>query len=104
MLYYRGELERKGLNELWYRGKGRYIPIHELAFKLCADFSQVIPAVHALTSCDYSSDADTKAAALQANPVVYLKSFESLIPMFDFKAQAQRTESYLFQVFKKQKL
>ena len=67
------ELERKSLNELWFQwfqAIGRYIPIHKLALKLGADFCKVIPAVHALTGCDYSSKAGTKAAALKANPVV----------------------------------
>ena len=105
MLYYWRELERKGINELWFpwfQAIGRYIPIHKLALKLGADFCKVIPAVHALTGCDYSSKAGTKAAALIANPVVYLKCFGSLIPMYDFKAQVQNAESYLCQVFKKQ--
>ena len=57
--------------------------------KLGADFCKVISAVHALTSCDNSSKAGTKAAALKAKPVVYQKGFGSVIPMFDFKAQAQ---------------
>ena len=50
-----------------------------------------------MTGCDYSSTADTKAAAInaKANAVVYLKAFGSLIPMFDFKAQAKNAESYL---------
>ena len=112
MLYYWRELERKGLNELWFpwyelwfpwfQAIGRYIPIHKLALKLGADFCKVAPAVHALTGCDYSSKAGPKAAALKANPVVYLKCFGSLIPMYDFKAQVQNAESYLCQVFKKQ--
>ena len=58
--------------------------------------------MHALTGCDYSSDADTKAAALKANAGVYLKGFGSLIPMYDFKAQVQNAKSHLCQVFKKQ--
>ena len=87
-----------GHNELWFpwfQAIGRYIPIHKLALKLGADFCKVIPAVHALTGCDYSSKAATKAAALKANPVVYLKCFGSLIPIYDFKAQVQNAESYL---------
>ena len=48
--------------------------------------------------------AGTKAAALKADPepVVYQKGFGSVIPMFDFKAQAQNAGSYLCQIFKKQ--
>ena len=105
MLYNWSELERKGLNELWFlwfQAIERCIPIQKLAIKLGADFCKVIPAVHALTGCDYSSKAGTKAAALRANPVVYLNCFGSLIPNFDFKAQVQNAESYLCQVFKKQ--
>ena len=71
-----------GHNELWFpwfQAIGRYIPIHKLALKLGADFCKVTPAVHALTGCDYSSKAGTKAAALKANPVVYLKCFGSFI-------------------------
>ena len=97
MLYYWRELEIKGLNELWFQAIGRCIPIHKLALKLGADFCKVLPAVHALTGCDYSSKAGIKAAALKANPVVYLKDFGSLTPMYDFKAQVQNAESYLCQ-------
>ena len=65
MLYNWSELERKGLNELWFlwfQAIERCIPIQKLALKLGADFCKVIPAVHALTGCDYSSKAGTKAA------------------------------------------
>ena len=41
MLYYWSELERKCLNELLFKAIGRYITIHKLALKLCADFSKV---------------------------------------------------------------
>ena len=58
--------------------------------------------MHALTGCYYSSDADTKTAALKANPGVYRKGFGSLIPMYDFKAQVQNAKSHLCQVFKNQ--
>ena len=109
MMYYWRELERKGLNELWFawfQAIGYYIPIHKLTLKLGADFCKVIPAVHTLTGCDYSSKAGTKEGALKANPVVtvYLKCFGSLIPMYDFKAQVQNAESYLCQVFKNKQL
>ena len=72
--------------------------------KLGADFCKVISAVHALTGCDNSSKAGTKTAALKVDPgpVVYQDGFGSVIPMFDFKAQAQNAESYLCQIFKKQ--
>ena len=68
MLYNLKELESKGLNELWFpwfQAIGRCIPIHKLALKLGANFCKVIPAVHALTGCDYSSKAGEKAAALK---------------------------------------
>ena len=56
MLYYWRELQRKGLNELWFQAIGRYIPAHKLALNLGADFCKVISAEHVLTSCDYSSN------------------------------------------------
>jgi len=40
------------------------IPIHVLAENLC----QVLPAVHVLTGCDYTSKIGTKHAALMTNP------------------------------------
>ena len=71
-LYYWREFGRKDLNELWFswlQAIERYIPIHKLAVKLGADFCKVLPAVHALTGCDYSSKTGTKAVVLKANPV-----------------------------------
>ena len=53
----------------WLQAIERYIPIHKLALKLGADFCKVLPAVHALNGCDYSSKTGTKAVVLKANPV-----------------------------------
>ena len=79
LLFYWDVLHEKGLYELWLKaGSGnstKYIPIHSLASDKGPDLCKVLPAVHTLTGCDYTSKVGTKQAALKANPVDYLQGF-----------------------------
>ena len=53
MLYNWRELERKGLNELWFpwfQAVGRCIPIHKLAIKLGADFQLYMLCLAVITA------------------------------------------------------
>ena len=53
----------------------RLIPLHVMAVKVGKSVCEVLPATHALTSCDISSKFGTKAAGINAEPVLYLKDF-----------------------------
>ena len=68
--------------ELWIRGgigeSVRYIPIHTLAIRMGWPLCEELPAMHALTGCDTTSNVGTKPAALKANPAAYLKDFEEV--------------------------
>jgi len=70
--YYWNKLKSEGLEELWIktgvRDTSRYVPVHDRAGKIGRGLCQVLPAVHTLTGCDYTSKFGTKHAALKANP------------------------------------
>ena len=92
-----------GIEELWVtagiRDSSRYIPVHILALQLGEPTCNVLPAVHTLTGCDYTSKFGTKSAALKANPVAFLKNFGRLD--VNIKDQFKLAEEYLVQVKKK---
>ena len=77
----------------------RYIPLHSLTSHAGSDLCKVLPALHTLTACDYTSKVGTKPASLKAKPISYLKDFGSSRngPSED---EITRVESYLVQVYK----
>lgn len=79
LMCYWSEMNAHGLEELWVKtgvaDSTRYIPIHILARKIGRDLHQVLPAVHTLTGCDYTSKVGTKHAALMVNPETHLNDF-----------------------------
>jgi len=79
MVYYWNVLQSHGLSELWVKaGIGystRFVPIHVLAAQIGENSCQVLPAVHVLTGCVYTSKIGTKHAALMTNPEHYLADF-----------------------------
>ena len=81
LMHYWGILHSEGLKELWVRaGVGdttRYIPVHILAPRTGQELYYLLPLVHTLTSCDYTSKVGTKYAALNVNPSEYLSNFDS---------------------------
>ena len=81
LLYHMQVFLLSGLKELWVKGGAgdatRYIPVHTLYEKVGAEVCSVLPAVHSLTGCDITSKVGTKKAALDANPVQFLRSFGS---------------------------
>ena len=72
MVFYWNVLSSQGLSELWVKaGVGdstRFIPIHVLAAQIGENFCQVLPVVHVLTGCDYTSKIGTKHAAADDKP------------------------------------
>ena len=102
-LYNWTHLSSHGLEELWVTaGIGdshRFIPVHELAVQLGESLCKVLPAVHTLTGCDYTSKFGTKAAALKASPETFLKDFGTM--EVDIENTIQLAEKYLVQVKKK---
>ena len=62
------------------------------------DVCQVLPAVHTLTGCDYTSKVGTKHAAMIASPDKYLKQFGTISD--NMEAQIVASEEYLTQVRK----
>ena len=101
-LYHWNELRSEGLEELWIktgvRDTSRYVPVHDLAENIGQDLCRVLPAVHTLTGCDYTSKFGTKHAAMRADPGKYLLQFGTMI---DIDRQVVEAEEYLVQVFKK---
>ena len=91
------------LNELWVKaGVGdstRFIPLHTLAIRLWQDLCQVLPAVHALTGCDFTSKVGTKHAALTAQQERYLKQFGKICDAME--VEKATSEEYLMHVLKK---
>lgn len=81
LLYYWNKLHYHVLNEFWAKtGVGvstRFVPIHVLAFQIVQGLCQMLPALHTLTECNYSSKFGTKRDAHMANPEQYLKDFGS---------------------------
>ena len=98
LMYYWDILHSKGLLELWLRAGSadstRHIPIHSLASNIGLDICSVLPALHALTGCDYTSKVGTKAAAVEAYPEKYLKYFG----IASIEDVLQDSEAYLVQV------
>ena len=60
-----------------------------------------VPAIHALTGSDITSKVGTKAAALKADPVSYLKGFGKSPSDSNLDALYAKVEEYLGQVMKK---
>ena len=102
LMHYWQLLHSSGLLELWLRaGVGdttRYIPVHTIASRVGKDLCCVLPAVHTLTGCDYTSKIGTKHAAMKANPVKYLMDFGSATCSMDNVFST--SEAYLVQVLK----
>ena len=98
LMHYWGILHPEGLNKLWVRagvGDTRYILAPRIEQEPCC----LLPLVHTLTGCDYTSKVGTKYAALNANPSEYLRNFDSGQSCTDgFVAFC---EAYLVQVQKK---
>lgn len=92
-----------GIEELWVTAgvgdSSRFIPVHILAVQLGEPTCNVLPAVHTLTGCDYTSKFGTKYAALKATPVAFLKNFGQLD--VNIEDQIKLAEEYLVQVKKK---
>ena len=74
------------------RDTSRYVPVHDLAYKIGRGLCQVLLAVHTLTGCDYTSKFGTKHVALKANPEKYLLQFGT---MNDIDRQVVVAEEYL---------
>lgn len=100
--YHWSELKLEGLEELWVkagtRDSSRYVPIHDLAEQIGQGLCQVLPAVHTLTGCDYSSKFGTKFMALKASPEKYLMEFGAIN---NIDQQVSLAEEYLVKVSKK---
>jgi len=60
---------------------------------------EVLPATHALTGCDITSKFGTKAAGINAEPVLYLKDFG--MAHTDVQNCMQNDEKFLVQVLNK---
>ncbi|KAG1682452.1 Solute carrier family 22 member 2 [Nymphon striatum] len=105
LIYYWATFLSNGLQELWVKaGVGdstRFIPIHTLASRLGSALCHVLPAVHMLTGCDYTSKVGTKQAALNNHPETYLKGFGTCANVQDMDLVIIRAEEYLVHVFKK---
>ena len=103
LVYYWRELNVEGLEELWMKGgvgeTTRYIPIHILTKKVGMNLCKVLPAIHALSGCDYTSKVGTKHSALLVNPEMYLKDLGILNHNVD--SLFDKAEAYLTQVLKK---
>ena len=57
---------------------------------------EVLPAIHALSGCDTTSKFGTKAAAIKADPIRYLKDFGQA--QINVEASVPNAERYLVQV------
>ena len=100
LMFYWQTLQQQGLKELWIKaGVGettRFVPVHSLAASCGVDYCQVLPAIHSLTGCDYTSKVGTKHAAVKVNAVKYLKGFgRSASLSEDIEADS---EAYLVQM------
>lgn len=105
LLFYWQRLKAHGLTELWVKtGVGdstRFVALHELAASLSRDVCEVLPAVHSLTGCDYTSKVGSKKAAIECNPIYYLKSFGTITGGLSLEGQICKAEEYLVQVLKR---
>ena len=68
-----------------------------LAAQIGENLCQVLPAVHILTGCDYTSKIGTKHAALMTNPEHCLQDFGTKTD----ESSIDKAEEYLTQVLKK---
>ena len=102
LMHYWGILHSEGLIELWVRagvGDTKYIPVHILAPRIEQELCYMLPLVHTLTGCDYTSKVETKYAALNANPSEYLRNFDFGQSCTDDFVES--CEAYLVQVLKR---
>ena len=102
-LYHWSALNSHGLEELWIKAgvadTSRYIPLHSLSAKIGPELCRILPAIHSLTGCDFTSKFGTKLASLQANPGLYLQDFGFLNR--NKEKQVASAEQYLCNVKKK---
>ena len=56
----------------------QFHPVHELVVQLEESLCKVLPAIHTLTGCDYTSKFGTKATSLKASPETFLKVFGTM--------------------------
>ena len=86
-----------------YSWPQRYIKVHPCSHSCYPIRSYSVSSssgsAHTLTGCDYTSKFRTKAAALKANPKMYLKDFGTMES--DIENQVTLAEHYLVQVRKK---
>jgi hypothetical protein len=86
-MHYWDIFHSEGLRELWIRaGVGDskiYIPVHILAPRIGKELWYLLPLVHTLTGCNYTSKVGTNHAALKANPSEYLNDFVDQILLMD---------------------
>ena len=54
----------------------------DFANRIGKELCYLLPLVHTLTGCDYTSKVGTKHAALIANPTEYLKDFDSVVMLY----------------------
>jgi len=105
LMHYWSQLKISGLQELWIKtGVGdstRFIPIHTLASTIGTDVCRVLPAVHCLTGCDYTSKIGTKNAAMEAKPCQYLTDFGFIQNCPNVESQISSAEEYLVQVLER---
>ena len=105
MLHYWSELKKSGLQELWVKtgvaDSTHFIPGHSLASVIGADVCRVLPAVHCLTGCDYTTTIGTKNAAIEAKPCQYLLNFGFSPSCQNIENQISNAEEYLVKVLKK---
>jgi len=103
LVYYWRELKTEGLEELWMKaGVGnstRFIPIHILSLRIGPSLCKVLPTIHTLTGCNYTSEIGTKLAALTANPETHLDEFDLMIN--GLEQVIDKAEAYVTQVLKK---
>jgi len=76
------------------------VPIHHLAGHAGHELCKVLPAIHTLTGCNYTSKFGTKAAAVKAGAVKYLENFGSNPVESDIESVVAKAEEYLVQVMK----
>ena len=98
LLLYWQRLRVHVLTEHWVKtGVGdsiRFVALHELAASVSRDICEVLPAVHSLTGCDYTSKVGSKKAACEFNPVYYLKSFGTITDGLSLEGQIGKAEEY----------
>lgn len=79
LLFYLNEFKTNNLEGLWVKAEvgdtTRFISIHILAKKMGYGLCRVLPAIHTLTGCDYTSKIGTKHSALMVDPEMHLMDF-----------------------------